>query len=55
MRELRHLNMGDGPREPGKPVIVRPRPETVDEDDSVEPVESVGGTVFCNVVHAPGR
>ena len=55
MRELRHLNMGDGPCEPGKPVVVGPRPETVDEGDSVELAESVGGTVFCNVVHAPGR
>ena len=55
MREPWHLDMAEAPREPGKPVVVGPRPETVDEDDSVELAESVGGTVFCNVVHAPGR
>ena len=55
MRELWNLDMADAPREPGKPVVVRPRPESVDEDDSVDPTESVGGAVFCNVVHAPGR
>ena len=55
MREPWHLDMAEAPREPGKPVVVRPRPETVDENDSVDPVESVKGAMFCNVIHAPGR
>ena len=55
MRELRHLDMADGSREPRKPVVVRPRPEAVDENNSVDLVESDKGAMFCNVIHAPGR
>ena len=55
MRELWNLDMADAPREPGKPVLVRPRSEAGDDFDPVVAGESLRGGLFCHVILAAGR